>query len=108
MDDRPTEARTAEPHGCADVGPAVVTPLAEQAAVDVEAAGWSRQWAMDDRYTQPIFDRLLMAALPSLTVLALRVAATTFPAGTGLGGDNVAPRAFGRLSDSALLALARI
>jgi hypothetical protein len=108
LDDLPAEDRTAEPHGCTDVGHAVVTPLAEQAAVDVEAAGWSQQWAMDDSYTQPIFDRNVMAALPLLTVLALRVAAMTFPAGTGLGGDNVAPRAFGRLSDSALSALARI
>ena len=64
--------------------------------------------AMDDRYTQPIFDRDAMVALPLLTVLAVRVAAMTFPAGTGLGGDNVAPRALARLSDSALLALVRI
>ena len=38
----------------------------------------------------------------------MRAAALTFPAGTGLGGDNVSPRALARLSDEALMALARI
>ena len=35
LDCRLAEARTAEPHGCSDVGHAVVTLLTEQAAVDV-------------------------------------------------------------------------
>ena len=34
------------------------------------------------------------------------LAATTFPADTGLGADNMAPRAFTRLSDEAIAALA--
>ena len=37
---------------------------------------------------------------------AIRAAASTFPLGTGLGGDNIAPRAFLRLSDTACAALA--
>ena len=32
----------------------------------------------------------------------------TFPAGTGKGGDNVAPRSFARLSDAALEALCAV
>ena len=37
---------------------------------------------------------------------AIRQAAATFPLGTGTGADNIAPRAFTRLSDQALSALA--
>ena len=43
-----------------------------------------------------------------LTVRALRTAARSFPTGTGLGCDNIAPRACERLSDEASAALAMI
>ena len=46
--------------------------------------------------------------LPRLVVQMLVLAALTFPAGTGLGADNIAPRAFARLSSEALTALATI
>ena len=38
----------------------------------------------------------------------LRDAALTFPYDTGLGADNISPRALARLSDCALKALAKI
>ena len=43
-----------------------------------------------------------------LTVEAIRAAAASFPAGTGLGVDNISPRALLRLSDEALAALASL
>jgi len=47
---------------------------------------------------------MLTAMFPT----AIRDAAKTFPAGTGLGHDHISPRAFLRLSDAALEALARL
>ena len=46
--------------------------------------------------------------LPPLDAFSMRAAALSFPADTGLGADNIAPRALARLSDSALEALARL
>ena len=46
--------------------------------------------------------------LPELTIEALKAAAKSFPAGTGLGVDNISPRAFLRLSDEALTALTKL
>ena len=49
-----------------------------------------------------------MDDLPALTPEAIRAAAASFPAGTGLGVDNISPRTFSRLSDDAIAALARL
>ena len=57
---------------------------------------------------QPISDTVAMTSLPALVVFVMRAAALSFPAGTGLGGDSVSPRALARLSDEALIALTRI
>ena len=38
-------------------GPLSLTPLAEQAAVEVEAAGGRGSGPWHDRYAQPVFDR---------------------------------------------------
>ena len=46
--------------------------------------------------------------LALLTPWALRMACSSFPTGTGLGADNVAPRALLRLSHAAFLALATL
>ena len=46
----------------------------------------------------------LQALLPS----AIRAASSSFPAGTGLGHDNISPRALARLSDSALIDLSAL
>ena len=108
LDDLPAEAGSVDPCSDMDSEAVVATPLAEQAAVDLEAKGWAHQWATGDRYTQPVFDTASLTVLPLLAVFAMRAAALTFPAGTGLGGDNVSPRALARLSDEALMALAMI
>jgi hypothetical protein len=108
LDDLPAEAGSVDPCSDVDSGAVVATPLAEQAAVELAADGWAQQWAMGDRYVQPVFDTVALTVLPLLAVYAMRAAALTFPAGTGLGGDNVSPRALARLSDEALAALACI
>ena len=46
--------------------------------------------------------------MPRLTGEQLRRAAATFPTATGLGCDNIAPRALGRLSNQALESLAEV
>ena len=94
LDDLPSEAGSADPYSDVDSGAVVTTPVAEQAAVEFEADEWAQQWVMGDHYTQPIF--------------AIRVGAFAFPAGTGLGYDNVSPRVLARLSYEALMVLARI
>ena len=108
IDDLPAEAGSVDPCSDMDSGDVAATPLAEQAVVELEADVLAHQWAMGDRYTQPVFDADALMALPLLAVTAMRAAALTFPAGTGLGGDNVSPRALARLSDESLIALAII
>ena len=44
--------------------------------------------------------------LPPVTAQDIRTAAFSFPASTGLGADNISPRALLRLSDDALTSLA--
>ena len=46
--------------------------------------------------------------LPRIDPDAIRAASRTFPTGTGVGVDTIAPRAFMRLSDSALACLANM
>ena len=79
-------------------------PLADQAAVEKQADDWVRLWKTDEPYRMPNFPRSpehLQTLLPS----ALKMAASSFPLGTGLGGDNISPRAILRLSDEAISAL---
>ena len=80
-------------------------PLADQAAVEKEANTWAQLWKSDDQYCMPSFSAP-SEQLGALYPCALRMAASSFPIGTGLGSDNIAPRAMLRLSDVALLALA--
>eukprot|EP00974_Lingulodinium_polyedra_P058004 5586195-Lingulodinium_polyedra.AAC.1 len=47
-------------------------------------------------------------ALAAMLPDAITAAAATFPPGTGLGGDNIAPRAITRLSAEAVTALATL
>ena len=58
-------------------------------------------------YEQPSFDideSMLHQMLPD----AIRTAAATFPAGTGLGHDHISPRCLIRLSGDAIAALAKL
>ena len=82
-------------------------PLSDQAAVEHEAEQWALLWKEKAEYVQPQFDineDMLHQMLPE----AIRTAVATFPAGTGLGHDHISPRAFLRLSDSAIGSLATL
>jgi len=98
-----------------DRGPRIWMPLAErelvplsgQADVDREGEGWADLWLEGGTY-QAMCCPDVADALDPLWPDALRRSAMSFPIGTGKGADNVAPRAFARLSDDALRALAAI
>ena len=92
----PTDSRT------------LLAPLGEQAAVDQEAAGWARQWATDADYVEPTFPPERLVAPEPLVLWAFDHATASFPVATGLGADNVSPRALLRLPDALRLALLRI
>ena len=81
------------------------TPLADQAAVDAERSKWASLWKEDDSYNVSIIEDSECDALALLCPWAIKQAAVTFPPGTGLGADNVSPRALLRLSEAALTAL---
>ena len=81
-------------------------PLSDQEAVEVECSKWAKLWKADDEYVAPHFEAAECEPLELLSVWAIKRAAASFPAGTGLGMDNVAPRAIIRLSEAAIVALA--
>ena len=76
----------------------------DQARVDDEARTWAQWWQCRHEYPRLDFGGL-GPPLPKLGVARIRSSARSFPTGTGLGADNLAPRAVARLSDAALLAL---
>ncbi len=82
-------------------------PLADQAALEKEADKWGKLWKVKDNYREPEWpDNVPM--LPKLATWAITAAVMSFPIGTGLGADNISPRAVARLSEQALLALATL
>ena len=83
-------------------------PLADQAAVQRESDQWAALWKVNDEYDETITDLLDDEPLELLGTWAIAAAAATFPADTGLGADNVSPRAVCRLSDDGLRALAHL
>ena len=85
----------------------VQTPLCDQAVVEAEADKWGQLWQENRSYTLG-GSQCDLAALQLLSPWAIKLAASSFPVGTGLGVDNIAPRAFLRLSDAALVALATL
>jgi len=78
--------------------------LCDQADVEREAGEWASLWDEDAAYDLDVDPHGCRNLIP-LRVWALQRAALTFPVGTGKGSDNVAPRAFARLSVSLLTAL---
>ena len=76
-------------------------PLSDQAVVDKEAAQWAELWQAESEYHTPDFGNDIEQLQP-LLVVGVREAARTFPIHTGLGADNLAPRAVARLSDDAI------
>ena len=87
-------------------GSARLTPLCDQAVVEQEADAWGKLWCEGQAY--PHLDWSGIEELPALLPEALRAAAGSFPPETGLGVDNIAPRALLRLSDESLEALAAL
>ena len=81
-------------------------PLAEQATVEQECNAWAELWKTDGVYEGADISDIEAEPLELLSAWSIRKAAMTFPAGTGLGADNIAPRAVNRLSDRAIEALA--
>ena len=64
---------------------------------------WAEWWRCDDPYATEWPSSV--PPLPRLTRAQVRAAISTFPAGTGVGADNISPRALARLSDEAIDAL---
>ena len=87
---------------------ALLAPLGEQAAVDHEAAAWATQWATGSTYIEPDFPVQQLVAPAPLVLWAFDHATASFPVATGLGADNVSPRALLRLPDALRLVLLRI
>ena len=89
-----------------------IAPAADQVTVEREAEEWAKWWQVQATYDDP-FERLENREqadtdrneLAPLTVADIRMAAKSFPIGTGVGVDNVSPRALDRLSDEAIEAL---
>ena len=82
-------------------------PLSDQAAVESEADQWAALWRELAEYSPPPFE-ITQDMLRHLFPDAIRIAARTFPANTGLGHDHISPRAFLRRSDEAIDALANL
>ena len=100
--------------GCVDPEPGVLevpsgvkAPLADQMVVESHADELAHLWQEGEDYVLPPWpEEQQHQRLEQLLPWAIRTAASTFPIGTGLGADNIAPRAFTRLSEAALQALA--
>jgi hypothetical protein len=80
------------------------TVLCDQADVEREADDWARIWDEGAAYDTHFDDPVCRDLVP-LRVWAVQHSAASFPVGTGRGSDNIAPRAFGRLSTDLLTAL---
>ena len=80
----------------------ISVPLSDQATVEKQADSWARLWKEGEDYHLPTMN---CEALQPLACWSLKAAAETFPANTGLGADNFAPRALLRLSAQAVQAL---
>ena len=81
--------------------------LSDQAETEHEADFWAELWDEKAAYNAGC-DPLGTSTLAPLLPWALKQAALSFPAGTGLGADQIAPRAYARLSDHLLRAFCSI
>ena len=88
-------------------GDDTLTPLCDQASLEQEANGWAHLWDEGAEYENVISDAEI-TTLADLTISDIRLAAMSFPIDTGLGPDNIAPRALARLSDQALASLINV
>jgi hypothetical protein len=75
---------------------------ASQAAVDKLAEDWDKHWLASSDPVQDMLDWEGQVPLPRPSAGAMRSAARTFPAWTGLGADSFHMRAFALLDDDDL------
>ena len=85
-----------------------MAPRSDKAEVDATAKAWASLWQASDEYRMPDFSGADDEVLQPLTAEDLRRAASSFPIETGLGADNVAPRAMLRLANEQLQELAEL
>ena len=83
-------------------------PLHSQQDVEREAKAWAIIWQADARPPAPVWPAMMGETLPALCVTAAMHACAAFPSDTGLGWDNLHPRALRRVSVAAIIALLRI
>ena len=81
--------------------------LSSQADVDNELHEWASLWEAEST-VEPLPPGRLPGTTQRLTPEILTAAALTFPADTGLGGDNFSPRAVARLPNARLDQLAQL
>ncbi len=86
----------------------VMRPLNAQELVESEANDWGEQWAEGVDCAELVWPSDLGDQLGLPTPAEMRRAMMSFPPETGLGWDAWHPRAWTRLSDSMIMALARI
>ena len=68
--------------------------------MELEADKWAELWDEHGVAFAPP-EGILDSSAPPITPRMLRTASLSFPAGTGLGADNVAPRAYAALPSTA-------
>lgn len=82
-------------------------PLCDQATVEAEADAWAARWNEHHAYQSEV----VVFGTPPLSTLMpemLLQAASTFPAASGVGTDNVSPRDLCRLSKEAIRCLCMV
>jgi len=82
-------------------------PLSDQATVEAKADEWGSLWEECSDYRAPCID-VSNSTIADMLPWAIRNAAAPFPVNTGLGSDNISPRAILRLSEPGLVALAAL
>ena len=82
--------------------------LHSQQEVEREARTWASIWQADVQPPALLWPAILGEPLPELCVTAAFYACAAFPSDTGLGWDNLHPRALRRVSVAAIAALLRI
>lgn len=81
------------------------SPMGSQAEADEQRMGCGAQWAVNRPRTEPEWPAVVASQIPELTVQMFCQACMTYPVGTGLGWDQVHPRALTRLTARVLLQL---
>ena len=98
------EPSGAPPRLWTGTGSEAPVPLSDQADIEREANAWGDLWHEGQSYTAHV-DPHGTDLLEPLMPWALRASAMSFPISTGVGAENIAPRAVSRLSDAVMRGL---